>query len=129
MCLFNIFLLITITNKQVFLESAFNFYITCLSITALLGIYSMRKINERRSTDKKVDKEWNTTHNKFFQKVYYLVITIPWIIPIVYYKKNFLSLDFLFYFVCFIPWLNSTLSFTCFTTWYIMLLKLLMTRN
>ena len=50
-CVFNVFLLITITDKQVFLESAFNFIIVNLCITFFLMVYSTRKVKERSLID------------------------------------------------------------------------------
>ena len=113
-CVFNVFLLITITDKQVFLESAFNFIIVNLCITSFLGIYSMRKTKERTLIDKVFEDEMNQEHNKFFFKIYYLIMFLPVILPIIYYNTNLISLELLLYFVCFFPWLFCALSFTCF---------------
>ena len=113
-CVFNIFLLITITDKQVFLESSFNFIIVNLCITTFLGIYSMRKTKERTLIDKVFEDEMNQEHNKFFFKIYYLIMFLPVIIPLIYYNTNLISLELLLYFVCFFPWLFCALSFTCF---------------
>ena len=113
-CVFNVFLLITITDKQVFLESSFNFIIVNLCITTFLGIYSMRKTKERTLIDKVFEDEMNQEHNKFFFKIYYLIMFLPVIIPIIYYYTNLISLELLLYFVCFFPWLFCALSFTCF---------------
>ena len=113
-CVFNIFLLITIPDKQVFLESAFNFIIVNLCITCFLGIYSMRKTKERTLIDKVFEDEMNQEHNKFFFKIYYLIMFLPVIIPLIYYNTNLISLELLLYFVCFFPWLFCALSFTCF---------------
>ena len=113
-CVFNVFLLITITDKQVFLESSFNFIIVNLCITTFLGIYSMRKTKERTLIDKVFEDEMNQEHNKFFFKIYYLIMFLPVIIPIIYYNTNLISLELLLYFVCFFPWLFCALSITCF---------------
>ena len=113
-CVFNVFLLITITDKQVFLESSFNNIIVNLCITTFLGIYSMRKTKERILIDKVFEDEMNQGHNKFFFKIYYVIIFLPVIIPLIYYNTNFISLELLLYFVCFFPWLFCALSFTCF---------------
>ena len=113
-CVFNVFLLITITDKQVFLESAFNFIIVNLCIFSFLGIYSMRKTKERTLIDKVFEDEMNQEHNKFFFKIYYLIMFLPVIIPLIYYNTNLISLELLLYFVCFFPWLFCALSFTCF---------------
>ena len=113
-CVFNVFLLITITDKQVFLESSFNFIIVNLCITTFLGIYSMRKTKERILIDKVFEDEMNQEHNKFFFMIYYLIMFLPVIIPIIYYYTNLISLELLLYFVCFFPWLFCALSFTCF---------------
>ena len=113
-CVFNVFLLITITDKQVFLESSFNFIIVNLCITTFLGIYSMRKTKERTLVDKVFEDEMNQEHNKFFFKIYYLIMFLPVLIPIIYYYTNLISLELLLYFVCFFPWLFCALSFTCF---------------
>ena len=113
-CVFNVFLLITITDKQVFLESSFNFIIVNLCITTFLGIYSMRKTKERTLIDKVFEDEMNQEHNKFFFKIYYLIMFLPVIIPLIYYNTNLISLELLLYFVCFFPWLFCALSFTCF---------------
>ena len=113
-CVFNVFLSITITDKQVFLESSFNFIIVNLCITTFLGIYSMRKTKERTLIDKVFEDEMNQEHNKFFFKIYYLIMFLPVIIPIIYYYTNLISLELLLYFVCFFPWLFCALSFTCF---------------
>ena len=113
-CVFNVFLLITITDKQVFLESSFNFIIVNLCITTFLGIYSMRKTKERILIDKVFEDEMNQGHNKFFFKIYYVIIFLPVIIPLIYYNTNLISLELLLYFVCFFPWLFCALSFTCF---------------
>ena len=113
-CVFNVFLLITITDKQVFLESAFNFTIVNLCLFMFLGIYSMRKTKERTLVDKVFEDEMNQEHNKFFFKIYYLIMFLPVIIPLIYYNTNLISLELLLYFVCFFPWLFCALSFTCF---------------
>ena len=113
-CVFNVFLLITIIDKQVFLESAFNFIIVNLCITTFLGIYSMRKTKERILIDKVFEDEMNQEHNKFFFKIYYLIMFLPVILPIIYYYTNLISLKLLLYFACFSPWLFCALSFTCF---------------
>ena len=113
-CVFNVFLLITITDKQAFLESSFNFIIVNLCITTFLGIYSMRKTKERTLIDKVFEDEMNQEHNKFFFKIYYVIIFLPVIIPLIYYNTNLISLELLLYFVCFFPWLFCALSFTCF---------------
>ena len=113
-CVFNVFLLITITDKQVFLESSFNFIIVNLCITTFLGIYSIRKTKERILIDKVFEDEMNQGHNKFFFKIYYVIIFLPVIIPLIYYNTNLISLELLLYFVCFFPWLFCALSFTCF---------------
>jgi hypothetical protein len=107
-------LLITITDKQVFLESAFNFIIVNLYITCFLGIFSMRKTKERTLVDKVFEDEMNQKHNKFFFKIYYLIMFLPVILPIIYYNTNLISLELLLYFACFFPWLFCALSFTCF---------------
>ena len=113
-CVFNVFLLITIPDKQVFLESAFNFIIVNLCITCFLGIYSMRKTKERNLIDKVFEDEMNQEHNKFFFMIYYLIMFLPVILPIIYYNTNLISLELLLYFVCFFPWFFCALSFTCF---------------
>ena len=113
-CVFNVFLLITITDKQVFLESAFNFTIVNLCLFMFLGIYSMRKTKERTLVDKVFEDEMNQEHNKFFFKIYYLIMFLPVILPIIYYYTNLISLKLLLYFACFFPWLFCALSFTCF---------------
>ncbi len=113
-CVFNVFLLITITDKQVFLESTFNFIIVNLCITTFLAIYYMRKTKERTLIDKVFKDEMNQEHNKFFFMIYYLIMFLPVIIPIIYYYTNLISLELLLYFVCFFPWLFCALSFTCF---------------
>ena len=113
-CVFNVFLLITITDKQVFLESAFNFTIVNLCLFMFLGIYSMRKTKERTLVDKVFEDEMNQEHNKFFFMIYYLIMFLPIILPIIYYNTNWISLDILLYFVCLAPWLFCALSFTCF---------------
>ena len=113
-CVFNLFLLIAITNKQVFLESSFNFIIVNLCITTFLAIYYLRKSNERTLIDKVFEDEMNQEHNKFFLKIYYLIMFLPVIIPIIYDNTNLISLELLLYFICFFPWLFCALSFTCF---------------
>ena len=113
-CVFNVFLLITITDKQVFLESAFNFIIVNLCFFCFLAIYSLRKTKERTLVDKVFEDEMNQGHNKFFFKIYYVIIFLPVILPIIYYYTNLISLELLLYFVCFFPWLFCALSFTCF---------------
>ena len=113
-CVFNVFLLISITDQQLFLESAFNFIIVNLCITTFLGIYSMRKTKERTLIDKVFEDEMNQEHNKFFFKIYYLIMFLPVILPIIYYNTNLISLELLLYFACFFPWLFCALSFTCF---------------
>ena len=113
-CVFNIFLLITITDKQVFLESSFNFIIVNLCITTSLAIYYLKKSKERTLIDKVFEDEMNQEHNKFFFMIYYLIMFLPIILPLIYYNTSWISLDLLLYFICFFPWLFCALSFTCF---------------
>ena len=113
-CVFDIFLLITITDKQVFLESSFNFIIVNLCITTSLAIYYLKKSKERTLIDKVFEDEMNQEHNKFFFMIYYLIMFLPIILPLIYYNTSWISLDLLLYFVCFFPWLFCALSFTCF---------------
>ena len=116
LCFLNVFLLITITDKQVFLESSFNFIIVNLCITTFLAIYYLRKSKERTLVDKVFEDEMNQEHNKFFFMIYYLIMFLPIILPLIYYNTSWISLDLLLYFVCFFPWLFCALSFTCFYT-------------
>ena len=114
-CVFSIFLLITIKDVQEFLENVFNFIFLMLSITTFLFLYTEKKKKLRSLIDKEVLEEMNTPLSKFYDKIHYLITLVPFVLPIIYYNTNLLSLNFVLIWVCISPWLWCAVSFTNFS--------------
>ena len=107
--------MISINDVQEFLESVFNFIFVMLSITTFLFLYSEKKKKLRSLIDKEVLEEMNTPLAKFYDKIHYLITLVPFVLPIIYYNTNLLSLNFVLIWVCISPWLWCAVSFTNFS--------------
>ena len=114
-CVFSICLMITITDVQELLEISFNFIFLMLAVTTFLFLYSEKKKKLRSLTDKEVLEEMNTPLSKFYDKIHYLITLVPFILPIIYYTTNLLSLNFVLIWVCISPWIWCAVSFTNFS--------------
>ena len=115
-CVFGISLMITITDVQEVLEITFNFIFVMLAITTYLFVYSDKKLKQRSSIDKEVAEEVFSPLNVFFDKIYYAIIFVPFVLPILYYNTNLISLNIILIWVCISPWIWCAVSFTNFTT-------------
>ena len=110
-----------ITTKQK--EGSINFSVrttiafifVMLAITAFLLVYSDKKIKQRSLIDKKVAEELNTPLTIFFDKIYYVIVFVPFIFPILYYNTNLISIDFVLFWVLASPWIWCAVSFTNFS--------------
>ena len=115
-CVFGISLMITITDVQEVLEITFNFIFVMLSISAYLFVYSDKKLKQRSLIDKEVAEEFFSPLSIFFDKIYYVIIFVPFVFPILYYNTNLISLNIILIWVCISPWICCAVSFTNFTT-------------
>ena len=115
-CVFGISLMITITDVQEVLEITFNFIFVMLSISAYLFVYSDKKLKQRSLIDKEVAEEFFSPLAMIFDKIYYVIIFVPFVFPILYYNTNLISLNIILIWVCISPWIWCAVSFTNFTT-------------
>ena len=115
-CVFGISLMITITDVQEVLEITFNFIFVMLAITTYLFVYSDKKLKQRSLIDKEVAEEFFSPLAMFFDKIYYVIIFVPFVFPILYYNTNLISLNIMLIWVCISPWIWCAVSFTNFTT-------------
>ena len=114
-CVFSICMMITITDVQELLEISFNFIFLLLSVTVYFFLYSNKKLKQRSLTDKEVAEEVYSSLAMFYDKIYYIVTLVPFVLPIIYYNTNLLSLNFVLYWVCASPWIWCAVSFTNFS--------------
>ena len=114
-CVFGISMIITMNDMKEILEMTWNFIFVMLAITAFLLVYSDKKIKQRSLIDKKVAEELNTPLNIFFDKIYYVIVFVPFIFPILYYNTNLISIDFVLFWVLLSPWLWCAASFMSFS--------------
>ena len=63
--------------------------------TFLNNDVSINKVNLRSLIDKDTEEEMNTPLAKFFDKVYYFITLVPFVLPIIYYNTNLISFNFL----------------------------------
>ena len=92
-----------------------NFIYVMLFVTAILFLYSDKKMRQRSLTDAKVAEEAFSPLAMFFDRIYYVLIFVPFVFPILYYNTNLLSLDFVLFWVLLSPWLWCAVSFTNFS--------------
>ena len=114
-CVFGICMIIVIDDVKEVLEMTWNFIFVMLAITAFLLVYSDKKIKQRSLIDKKVAEELNTPLTIFFDKIYYVIVFVPFVLPILYYNTNLISIDFVLFWVLASPWIWCAVSFTDFS--------------
>ena len=114
-CVFGISMIITMYDMKEILEMTWNFIFVMLAVTAFLFLYSDKKMRQRSLTDAKVAVEVFSPLAMFFDKIYYVLIFVPFVFPILYYNTNLLSLDFVLFWVLLSPWLWCAASFMSFS--------------
>ena len=114
-CVFGICMIIVINDMKEVLEMTFNSIFVMLAVTAFLFLYSDKKMRQRSLTDVKVAEEVFSPLTMFFDKILYVIIFVPFVLPILYYNTNLLSLDFVLFWVLISPWLWCAVSFTNFS--------------
>ncbi len=114
-CIFGICMIIVIDDVKEVLEMTWNFIFMMLAVTAFLFIYSDKKLRLRSLTDSEVAEELNTPLTIFFDKVYYVIVFVPFVLPILYYNTNLISIDFVLFWVLASPWIWCAVSFTNFS--------------
>ena len=114
-CVFGICMIIVIDDVKEVLEMTWNFIFVMLAVTAFLFIYSDKKLRLRSLTDSEVAEELNTPLTIFFDKVYYVIVFVPFVLPILYYNTNLISIDFVLFWVLASPWIWCAVSFTNFS--------------
>ena len=114
-CVFGICMIIVIDDVKEVLEMTWNFIFVMLAVTAFLFIYSDKKLRLRSLTDSEVAEELNTPLTIFFDKVYYVIVFVPFVLPILYYNTNLISIDFVLFWVLLSPWLWCAASFMSFS--------------
>ena len=112
---FGICMIIVIDDVKEVLEMTWNFIFVMLAVTAFLFIYSDKKLRLRSLTDSEVAEELNTPLTIFFDKVYYVIVFVPFVLPILYYNTNLISIDFVLFWVLLSPWLWCAASFMSFS--------------
>ena len=108
-------MIIVIDDVKEVLEMTWNFIFVMLAVTAFLFIYSDKKLRLRLLTDSDVAEELNTPLTIFFDKVYYVIVFVPFVLPILYYNTNLISIDFVLFWVLASPWIWCAVSFTNFS--------------
>ena len=111
---FAVCIMITVSEMEEVIHYTFNFIFIMISVTVFFMFYSIKKTNLRSLTDKEKE-EINTPLSKFFDKVYYVITLVPYVIPILYYNTNLVSFTFVLYWVCACPWIWCAVSFTNFS--------------
>ena len=114
-CVFGISMIITMNDMKEILEMTWNFIFVMLAVTAFLFVYSDKKLRLRSLTDSEVAEELNTPLTIFFDKVYYVIVFVPFVLPILYYNTNLISIDFVLFWVLASPWIWCAVSFTNFS--------------
>ena len=114
-CVFGICMIIVINDMKEVLEMTFNSIFVMLAVTAFLFLYSDKKMRQRSLTDAKVAEEAFSPLAMFFDRIYYVLIFVPFVFPILYYNTNLLSLNFVLFWVLLSPWLWCAVSFTNFS--------------
>ena len=112
---FSICIMITVTDLEEVIHYTFNFIFLMLAVTIFFMFYSINKVNLRSLIDKDTEEEMNTPLAKFFDKVYYFITLVPFVLPIIYYNTNLISFNFVLYWVCACPWIWCVVSFTNFS--------------
>ena len=112
---FSICIMITVTDLEEVIHYTFNFIFLMLAVTIFFMFYSINKTNLRSLIDKDTEEEMNTPLAKFFDKVYYFITLVPFVLPIIYYNTNLISFNFVLYWVCACPWIWCAVSFTNFS--------------
>ena len=112
---FSICIMITVTDLEEVIHYTFNFIFLMLAVTIFFMFYSINKVNLRSLIDKDTEEEMNTPLAKFFDKVYYFITLVPFVLPIIYYNTNLISFNFVLYWVCACPWIWCAVSFTNFS--------------
>ena len=112
---FSICIMITVTDLEEVIHYTFNFIFLMLAVTIFFMFYSINKVNLRSLIDKNTEEEMNTPLAKFFDKVYYFITLVPFVLPIIYYNTNLISFNFVLYWVCACPWIWCAVSFTNFS--------------
>ena len=114
-CVFGISMIITMNDMKEVLEMTFNSIFAMLAVTAFLFLYSDKKMRQRSLTDAKVAVEVFSPLAMFFDKIYYVLIFVPFVLPILYYNTNLISIDFVLFWVLLSPWLWCAASFMSFS--------------
>ena len=91
---FSICIMITVTDLEEVIHYTFNFIFLMLAVTIFFMFYSINKVNLRSLIDKDTEEEMNTPLAKFFDKVYYFITLVPFVLPIIYYNTNLISFNF-----------------------------------
>ena len=112
---FSICIMITVTDLEEVIHYTFNFIFLMLAVTIFFMFYSINKVNLKSLIDKDTEEEMNTPLAKFFDKVYYFITLVPFVLPIIYYNTNLISFNFVLYWVCACPWIWCAVSFTNFS--------------
>ena len=112
---FGISMIITMNDMKEVLEMTFSSIFVMVAVTALLFLYSDKKMRQRSLTDAKVAVEVFSPLAMFFEKNYYVLIFVPFVFPILYYNTNLLSLNFVLFWVLISPWLWCAGSFISFS--------------
>ena len=112
---FSICIMITVTDLEEVIHYTFNFIFLMLAVTIFFMFYSINKVNLRSLIDKDTEEEMNTPLAKFFDKVYYFITLVPFVLPIIYYNTNLISFNFVLFWVCACPWIWCAVSFTNFS--------------
>ena len=112
---FSICIMITVTDLEEVIPYTFNFLFIMLAVTIFFMFYSINKVNLRSLIDKDTEEEMNTPLAKFFDKVYYFITLVPFVLPIIYYNTNLISFNFVLFWACACPWIWCAVSFTNFS--------------
>lgn len=76
-------------------------------------LYTHYKITKRKSVDVTIKIETDSKPKVLFQKLYFLIMFLPLILPFAY-NLGLIKLDFIIFIVCIAPWLWSAVTFSNF---------------
>ena len=112
-CILPVFLLIDHAENDLYWE--INFYISfgLLFCFTLLFIYFQTQMKARQKVDKTTQLEMSSSVQQAFDKVYILLIFLPFLLPLFHYL-GYIGPTFVRNWVCLSPWIWSSVSFSNF---------------
>jgi|TARA_B110000914_G_C15417174_1_gene424791 hypothetical protein len=113
LCLFPIYQLIHLGVERQFWENCFYFGSFVIFLTAMLFLYTQHKITKRKDVDVTVEIEADSKPQVLFQKIYFLIVFLPLILPFAY-SLGWVNLEFIIFVVCIAPWLWCAVTFSNF---------------